>query len=155
MKIGLTLPSMVAGLTRDVVLDWCRRIDAGPFSSLACGERITSPNQEIMVTMAAAAAITERVRLALTLIILPMHSPVLIAKQAATLDVLSGGRVTLGVGIGGRGEDYRSVGAPFEGRIKRLRAGGATMRRGWGRRPPVPRAPPRRPPPRQPGRPAI
>jgi alkanesulfonate monooxygenase SsuD/methylene tetrahydromethanopterin reductase-like flavin-dependent oxidoreductase (luciferase family) len=155
MKIGLTLPSMVAGLTRGSVLDWCRRIDAGPFSSLACGERITYPNQEIMVTMAAAAAVTERVRLVFTVVILPMHSPVLIAKQVATLDVLSGGRVTLGVGIGGREEDYRSVGAPFEGRIKRLGTGVRTMRRIWAGEPPFPGAAPVGPTPVQPGGPEI
>ena len=61
MKIGMNLPVMVPGLDRDCILEWCRRIDAGPYSTLASGERIVFPNPEIMVTLAAAAAATERV----------------------------------------------------------------------------------------------
>lgn len=132
MKIGMNLPVMVPGLDRATILEWARRIDAGPYSSVAAGERITFPNPEIMVTMAAAAAVTERVRIALTVIVLPMHSPVLIAKQVATLDVLSGGRVTLGLGVGARVEDYRAVDAPFEGnRLKRMEEQIVRMRRVW------------------------
>jgi hypothetical protein len=55
MKIGMNLPVMVPGLDRDCILEWCRRIDAGPYSTLASGERIVFPNPEIMVTLAAAA----------------------------------------------------------------------------------------------------
>jgi alkanesulfonate monooxygenase SsuD/methylene tetrahydromethanopterin reductase-like flavin-dependent oxidoreductase (luciferase family) len=132
MKIGMNLPVMVPGLDRQTILEWARRIDAGPYASLAAGERITFPNPEIMVTMAAAAAVTERVRLALTVIVLPMHSPVLIAKQIATLDVISGGRVSLGVGIGARVEDYRAVGAAFDtARLRRMEQQVALMRRVW------------------------
>ena len=132
MKIGMNLPVMVPGLDRDTILAWARRIDAGPYSSLAAGERITFPNPELMVTMAAAAALTERVRLALTVVVLPMHSPVLMAKQIATLDVISQGRVTLGLGIGARIEDYRAVGAPFDSRrMRRMEEQIALMRRVW------------------------
>jgi alkanesulfonate monooxygenase SsuD/methylene tetrahydromethanopterin reductase-like flavin-dependent oxidoreductase (luciferase family) len=131
MRIGLTLPTMVPDLDRDVMLEWMRRIDTGPFSSLAAGERISFPNQELMVTMSAAAAVTSRVRLVTTIVILPMHSAVLIAKQAATIDVLSGGRLTLGIGVGGREEDYRAVGASFERRPQRMEEQVATMRRVW------------------------
>ena len=132
MKIGMNLPVMVPGLDRDTILEWARRIDAGPYNSLAAGERITFPNPEIMVTMSAAAAVTERVRLAFTVIVLPLHSPLLMAKQIATLDVLSGGRVTLGLGVGGREEDYRALGAPFDRkRLRRMEASIALMRRAW------------------------
>jgi alkanesulfonate monooxygenase SsuD/methylene tetrahydromethanopterin reductase-like flavin-dependent oxidoreductase (luciferase family) len=132
MKIGMNLPVMVPGLDRDLVLEWARRIDAGPYSSLAAGERITFPNPEVIVTMSAAAAVTERVRLALTVIVLPMHSTVLMAKQLATLDVISGGRLTLGIGVGAREEDYRAVGVPFEKkRMTRMEHQLALMRRTW------------------------
>jgi alkanesulfonate monooxygenase SsuD/methylene tetrahydromethanopterin reductase-like flavin-dependent oxidoreductase (luciferase family) len=155
VKIGLTLPTMVPGLDRGTVLDWCRRIDRGPFSSLAAGERITFPNQELMVTMAAAAAVTERVRLVFTVVVLPLHSPLLIAKQVATLDVLSGGRVTLGVGVGGREEDYRAAGAPWDGRVRRLGEQVGLLRRAWAGAIVVPDAAPVGPPPCQPGGPEI
>ncbi len=132
MKIGMNLPVMVPGLDRGTVLEWARRVDAGPYASLAAGERITFPNPELLVTMSAAAAVTEHVRLALTVVVLPMHSPVLLAKQIATLDVLSAGRVTLGLGIGARVEDYRAVGAAFEPRrLPRMEQQIALMRRVW------------------------
>jgi alkanesulfonate monooxygenase SsuD/methylene tetrahydromethanopterin reductase-like flavin-dependent oxidoreductase (luciferase family) len=128
----MNLPVMVPGLDRDLILDWCRRIDAGPYSSLAAGERITFPNPEIMVTVSAAAAITTRVRLALTVIVLPMHPTLLMAKQIATLDVISGGRVSLGVGVGAREEDYRALDRPFTpGRLAHMERQVALMRRAW------------------------
>ncbi len=132
MKIGMNLPVMVPGLDRSTVLEWARRIDAGPYSSLAAGERITFPNPELLVTMSVAAAATERVRLALTVVVLPMHSAVLMAKQIATLDVLSAGRVTLGLGIGARIEDYNAVGAAFAPRrLAQMEQQIALMRRVW------------------------
>ena len=132
MKIGMNLPVMVPGLDRDLILEWSRRVDAGPYASLAAGERITFPNPEMMVTLAAAAAVTERVRLAFNVLVLPMHSAVLIAKQVATLDVISAGRVTLGVGVGGREEDYRAVGVVCdEKRLGRLEEQVGLMRRAW------------------------
>jgi alkanesulfonate monooxygenase SsuD/methylene tetrahydromethanopterin reductase-like flavin-dependent oxidoreductase (luciferase family) len=132
MKIGLHLPVMAPGLDRDLILEWSRRIDAGPFSTLAAGERINFPNPEITVTLSAAAAVTERVEICYGVLVLPMHSAVLIAKQVATLDVLSGGRVCLGVGVGGREEDYRAVGAPFDKtRWRMLERKVEVMRRAW------------------------
>lgn len=132
MKIGMNLPVMVPGLDRAAVHEWSRRIDAGPYSSLAAGERITFPNPETMVTLATAAALTERVRIAFSVLVLPMHNPIRIAKQVATLDVLSSGRVSLGVGVGGREEDYAAVGAEYDKSIwKRMEEQVAVMRRAW------------------------
>jgi alkanesulfonate monooxygenase SsuD/methylene tetrahydromethanopterin reductase-like flavin-dependent oxidoreductase (luciferase family) len=132
MKIGMNLPVMVPGLDRDLILEWSRRVDAGPYASLAAGERITFPNPEMMVTLAAAAAVTVRVRLVFNVLVLPLHSAVLIAKQVATLDVLSAGRVTLGVGVGGREEDYRALGVRLEERrLGRLEEQVGLMRRAW------------------------
>lgn len=132
MKIGMNLPVMVGGLGRDAMLEWSRRIDTGPFSSLAAGERITFPNPEVMVTLSAAAAVTERVRIVFSVLVLPMHNPVRIAKQVATLDVLSQGRVTLGLGVGGREEDYAAVGAEYDKTLwRRLGEHVDLMRRAW------------------------
>ena len=152
----MNLPVMVPGLDRRAILEWSRRIDAGPFSSLAAGERITFPNPELMVTMAAAAAVTERVRLVLTVLVLPMHSAALKAKQVATLDVISGGRVTLGVGVGARVEDFRAVGARFDGsRTARLERQVALLRRIWAGEPVEPGMMPIEPRPIQSGGPPI
>ena len=132
MKIGMNLPVMVPGLNRDRILEWSRRIDAGPYASLAAGERITFPNPEVMVTLSAAAAVTERVQITFCVLVLPMHNAVRIAKQVATLDVISAGRVTLGVGVGGREEDYVAVGAEYDKRLwGRMEEQVAIMRRAW------------------------
>jgi len=155
MKIGMTLPTMVPDLNRTVLLEWMRGIDQGPYSSLAAGERLAFPNQEMMVTMAAAAAVTERVRLAFTLVVLPLHSTLLMAKQLATMDVLSGGRVTVGIGVGGREEDYRVAGASFAKRLTRMEEQVALMRRAWAGERVLDGVAPIGPAPVQPGGPEI
>jgi alkanesulfonate monooxygenase SsuD/methylene tetrahydromethanopterin reductase-like flavin-dependent oxidoreductase (luciferase family) len=132
MDIGINLPVMVPGLDRDAILEWSRRIDSGPYSSLAAGERITFPNPEITVTLSAAAAVTQRVRIFFDVLVLPLHSAVLKAKQLATLDLISGGRLVLGVGAGAREEDFRAVGAPFgDRRLAQLEKQVEVMRRVW------------------------
>lgn len=132
MKVGLNLPVMVPGLDRDSILEWARRIDEGPFSSLCAGERVNFPNPEMLVTLSAAAAVTRRVKIFPTVLLVPMHPPVLTAKRIATLDLISGGRVVLGVGVGARIDDYTAAGAVFDDRkLRRLEAGVALMRKVW------------------------
>ena len=132
MKIGMNLPVMVPGLDRDAILEWSRRIDAGPFSHIAAGERIAFPNPEIMVTLSAAAAVSSRARIFSNVLVLPMHNAVLKAKQLATLDVISGGRLSVGVGAGARAEDFAAVGATFgKRRLTQTEEQVALMRRVW------------------------
>src|SRR3954454_2407306 len=156
MKIGIALPTMVAGTTRDVLLEWMRRIDAGPFSVLGCGERVTYPNLDMMSTLAVAAGATERVMLEATVSVLPMHSAVHVAKQSATIDVLSGGRFVLGVGVGGRDDDYCSYDAPTGRKHARLDEQIARIRAVWRGEPPFDGAQPVGPAPvQQPGPPIL
>jgi alkanesulfonate monooxygenase SsuD/methylene tetrahydromethanopterin reductase-like flavin-dependent oxidoreductase (luciferase family) len=131
MKIGLCMPYMVRDYDRARIKNWATKIDNGPFSSLSCGERITGHTYEMRAILAAAAAITERVRIIPALYVLPMHSAVLSAKEIATLDVISNGRVAVTVGVGGRPNDYRAVGAPFEKRHQRMDDQVAEMKRVW------------------------
>ena len=105
--------------------------------------------------LAAAAALTRRVRIFATVFVLPMHDPVWLAKQVATLDVLCGGRFVLGVGAGAREEDYRSVGASFARRHARMAEAVATLRRIWGGEPAFPGTNPVGPRPLQAGGPPI
>lgn len=153
----MNLPVMVPGLSRDLILEWARRIDAGPFSSLAAGERITFPNPELVVTLSAAAAVTERVRITPNVVVLPLHSAVQKAQELATLDVISDGRLTVRVGAGARPEDFRAVGTPLpEKPLTRLEEQVAVMRRVWRGEPVVKGAlRPVEPFPVQPGGPAI
>lgn len=155
MEIGLTLPSFVRGVDRAAILDWCRRIDDGPFASVSVGERIAYPNHELVATLAFAAAATERVRIVSTVAVLPSHDAVRFAKQMATIDVLSGGRLTVGVGVGGRESDYLAVGIPFARRFDRLDEQVATLRDVWHGKTVVDGIPPIGPEPGQPGGPPI
>jgi len=131
MKIGVCMPYMTRDYDRARILNWARKIDQGPFDSLSCGERMTGHTFEMNSILAAAAAVTERVRIVYSLYVLPMRSAVMSAKEAATVDVISGGRVSVTVGVGGRPNDYRAVGAPFDHRHQRLDDQVAEMKKVW------------------------
>lgn len=132
MKIGICLPYMKAGLTREDYIDWFTRVDEGPFHSVSCGERIHGPTYDMRVVLSAAAMATQRVEITPTLYVLPMHNATRVAKEIATLDILSGGRVKqIVVGYGGREKDYEAVGATFQGRYGRMDRQIQTMRQVW------------------------
>ncbi len=155
MKIGLCLPYMKAGLTREDYLTWFRHIDQGPFHSISCGERILGPTYDMRVLLSAAAAVTERIEINTTLYVLPMHNAVRAAKEIATLDVMSNGRLTVTVGYGGRELDYKAVGAEYRGRHARMDEQVATMRSIWSQQPPFEGVDPVGPVPAQAGGPRI
>jgi alkanesulfonate monooxygenase SsuD/methylene tetrahydromethanopterin reductase-like flavin-dependent oxidoreductase (luciferase family) len=111
MGVGMTLPVMEPHIGPDRLQEWARLIDAGPFSSLAFGERIAFDNPDALTLLGAVAAWTERVRIVTTVIVPQLHDPVLLAKALATGDRLCGGRLSVGLGVGGREEDYEAVGA--------------------------------------------
>ena len=120
MEIGLALPQMAADYRPTSTLDWARGIDAGPFSSVSAGERVTFTNPEMVTALAACAAVTERVRIFANLWVLPQHAMAMVAQQIGTLDQISAGRLEVAVGVGGREEDYRALGASFAGRHQAL-----------------------------------
>ncbi len=131
MRLSMTLPTMAGGIDRGLLRAWCQAVDEGPFHALAVGERIGFDNLEMHTTLTFAAAATERVRLASTLTILPMYATAWAAKSLATLDVVSGGRLDLVVGIGGRRHDYDRAERSFAGRHQRLDDQVAELRRIW------------------------
>ena len=131
MDVGVALPQMTQGLDRDTIAAWCATVDAGPFASVSAGERITYDNLDGFSLCSAAAVLTERVRVFLNAVILPWHSPALIATQLASIDVLSGGRLDVALGVGVREQDFAAVGVPMEGRFGRLDRGVAELRRLW------------------------
>jgi alkanesulfonate monooxygenase SsuD/methylene tetrahydromethanopterin reductase-like flavin-dependent oxidoreductase (luciferase family) len=155
MEIGIALPTMAPGYGHATTVDWARGIDAGPFSSVSTGERISFDNQDWTAALAAAAAVTQRVRVIANVVVLPLHPTVEVAKQAVALDQLSNGRFTLGVGVGGREHDYRCLGAPFARRHARLDEQVAELRRLWAGEPPFEGADPVGPPPVQAGGPPL
>jgi alkanesulfonate monooxygenase SsuD/methylene tetrahydromethanopterin reductase-like flavin-dependent oxidoreductase (luciferase family) len=121
MDVGVGLPSTIPGVGRDQLLEWARRAEARGFSSLGTIDRIVYDNYEPLIALAAAAAVTERIRLATTILIAPYRANgALVAKQAASVDRLSNGRLVLGVAVGGREDDYDASGVDFHTRGRRL-----------------------------------
>ena len=126
------MPVMEPDLDAGVLRRWARGIDEGPFASLCWGERIAFDNPEALTLLGALAAWTERVPLVTTVVVPQLHDPVRLAKSLATGDVLSGGRLTVGVGVGGRREDYLAVGAdPSTQTIRDMADRVAIMKKIW------------------------
>src|SRR5688572_23094849 len=154
MDLAMTLPTMLPQ-GRSEILAWCRGVDEGPWSSLAVPERITYTSHALTVQLSAAAALTERVRLWSTLYVLPARNAGLVAKEIASIDRLCDGRLTVGVGVGGREHDYRAIGGDFSRRWQRMDDQVAEMRRIWAQEPPFEGADPIGPPPVQAGGPPF
>jgi alkanesulfonate monooxygenase SsuD/methylene tetrahydromethanopterin reductase-like flavin-dependent oxidoreductase (luciferase family) len=117
MKLGIGLPQMMPwGLDRGLFLEWARRADEVGFHSLGTLDRPNYDSWEPLVTLAAAAAVTERIRLATSILQLSNRNETLVAKQAAAVDQLSGGRLDLGVAPGMREDDFGVFGAELSER---------------------------------------
>jgi alkanesulfonate monooxygenase SsuD/methylene tetrahydromethanopterin reductase-like flavin-dependent oxidoreductase (luciferase family) len=120
VNIGVGLPTTVPGASGELVLDWARQAEAGPYSSVAVLDRVVYDSFEPFAALAAAAGATERIRLATMIAIGPLRSTALLAKQAASVHGLSGGRLTLGLAVGARTEDYEAAGVGHRGRGRKL-----------------------------------
>ena len=132
MDIGIGLPSTIPGTQRDQILAWAPRAEERGFHSLATLDRLVYPGYEPMVVLGAAAAITNRIRLVTDILLAPLRgNGALLAKQAASLDALSNGRLTLGLGIGGRDDDFDAAGIPFERRGRQMDELLEEMKRVW------------------------
>ena len=117
MQVGIGLPNAVPGTTGAQLREFAHRADQAGFSSLGTIDRIAYPNLEPLVSLAAAAAVTERIKLATTILIAPYRvNAVLVAKQAASIHQVSDGRMVLGIAVGGRQDDYDVSGVDFESR---------------------------------------
>ena len=120
MRIGIGLPTTTPGASGGLLLDWARQADAGPFSSIAVLDRLVYDSVDPFVALGAAAAVTGRVRLATMITIGPLRSPAMLAKQASSVNLVADGRLTLGLGIGARLDDYAAAGADHRDRGARL-----------------------------------
>src|SRR5919106_1639558 len=120
MRIGIGLPNTVPGAPGRLLVDWAARAEARGFSALATLDRIAYPSYESLVTLAAAGAVTERIGLMTNILLSPTRNPILLAKEAASVDQLSGGRLTLGLGVGTRRDDFVASQQAWENRGKRF-----------------------------------
>jgi alkanesulfonate monooxygenase SsuD/methylene tetrahydromethanopterin reductase-like flavin-dependent oxidoreductase (luciferase family) len=104
--VGIGLPSALPGVEVGLVTTWARAADEGPFASVGAVDRIVYECLEPLVALSAAAAVTERVELVTSILIAPLRETSTVVKQVLSLQALSRGRLTLGVAIGARGDDY-------------------------------------------------
>lgn len=132
MDVGIGLPNAVPDTAGRTLIDWARLADEAGFSTLGTIGRLVYPNAEELISLAAAAAVTSRIRLTTSILLAPLHAnTALFAKQAATLDRISDGRLVLGLGIGGREDDFAVSGLTMAARGRRFDEQLTTMKRIW------------------------
>ncbi|MQF86240.1 MAG: LLM class flavin-dependent oxidoreductase [SAR202 cluster bacterium] len=131
MEIGIALPKLIPANKGDIVVDWAIRADEGPFSSLAQIDRLVYGNHDVLTVMAAAAAVTSRVRLMPTVLVAPLRNAAIMAKQVSSIDSISGGRFVLGIGVGSRPDDFAASGAEMKNRGRHMEQQIEEMRKIW------------------------
>jgi alkanesulfonate monooxygenase SsuD/methylene tetrahydromethanopterin reductase-like flavin-dependent oxidoreductase (luciferase family) len=128
MKIGIALPAQVANVTRKDVLGFAQRAERRGLDSVWVLDRLIYPSLAPLPLLAAAAAVTERVRLGTSILLGPLWNPMLLAKEAATVQRLSDGRFILGMAMGARDADFEAAGVPIKTRPRRLEETVALLR---------------------------
>ena len=120
MRVGIGLPSAIPGTPGEHIVEWARRADDGPFSSVGVLDRIAYDSFDPLISLTAAAAVTSRIKLVTMVVIGPLRTVAVLAKEAASLNAVSGGRFVLGLGIGARADDYAVSGLETRDRGQRL-----------------------------------
>lgn len=131
MEIGIGLPAAIPDTPGTLILNWARKADLGPFSSLGLIDRLVYANYSPLIALTGAGAVTLRIRLMTTVLLTPLFNTSVLAKELASIDALTGGRLTLGVGVGARKDDFLAAPASFEGRGKKLDGQLDEFRRIW------------------------
>jgi len=131
MKVGIGLPNSLLDVEGPELVSWAQRSEQRGFTVLTTIGRIAYGSYEELITLAAAAAVTQRISLMPTVLVASPRQAVFLAKQAATLQVLSNGRFRLGLGIGGRDDDWLALGTGASDKGRRLEECISTCRAVW------------------------
>ena len=131
MQIGIGLPNTMLGATGQLLVDWARQAQERGFSSLATIDRIAYPSYDSLTALTAAAAVTDRIGLLTNVLLEPLYQPVHLAKVTACLDQISDGRLTLGLAVGSRPDDYQLTGRSFQDRGRRFDADLELLHQAW------------------------
>ena len=135
MKFGMGLPNQVRDIDPKLIPGWAARAERAGFSSLGTVGRYAYPGLADTVALAAAAAVTDRIELISNILIAPSWPASLLAKELAGIDGLSGGRLTIGLGLGGRPDDFPVDSLPVRGLGKRMDADLAAYHDIWAGKP--------------------
>ncbi|MBM3945627.1 MAG: LLM class flavin-dependent oxidoreductase [SAR202 cluster bacterium] len=131
MKIGVGLPATIPGIDGTLIVEWAKKAETLGFSTLGIVDRVVFPNHDPLSSLAAAAAVTSKIRLMTTVLLTPLYNEVLLAKQIATISSISRGRLTMGLGIGWRKDDFDETGNVYSGRGHRFEGQLQAMRAIW------------------------
>jgi alkanesulfonate monooxygenase SsuD/methylene tetrahydromethanopterin reductase-like flavin-dependent oxidoreductase (luciferase family) len=131
MEVGIGLPNSVLGASGTVFRDWARRAEERGFWGLSTIDRVAYPSYDSLTSLAVAAAATERIRLVTAILLGPLYPPALLAKTSATVAAISGGRLTLGLAVGGRADDFEVTDRPLHSRGRDLDAELELLHHAW------------------------
>jgi alkanesulfonate monooxygenase SsuD/methylene tetrahydromethanopterin reductase-like flavin-dependent oxidoreductase (luciferase family) len=141
VEIGVNVPNFGPGTDPGVLLAWARTVEGLGFDLLMVSDHVAitpdvagqypAPFYEPFTTLSWLAGVTDRVRLGTTVLVVPYRHPLLVARMAANLDALSGGRLVLGAGIGWAKQEFDALGVPFERRGKLTTEYLRTIRAAW------------------------
>lgn len=131
MQVGVGLPTTLSGASAELITTWARQADEGPFSSLGVLDRLIYDSYDPLVTLGLAAGVTQRIQLVTMIVISPLRQTAMLAKQAISLDALSGGRLTLGLALGARREDYERAEVDYGSRGRRFSEQLGALRAYW------------------------
>lgn len=148
MLLGVNVPNYGPGTDPGVLREWARIVEGLDFDLLMVSDHVVvTPDVAVryperffepFTTLAWLAGITTRVRLGTTVVVLPYRHPLLTARMAGNLDELSGGRLVLGVGVGGARQEFEALGVPFAERGRLTDEYLHTLRQEWGASPSIP-----------------
>jgi len=131
MDVGIALPNAIPGAPGSLQLTWARRAETSGFSTIAALDRVVDPSYDPLTVLAAAAGATSRVRLLTNVLLAPLRAPVMLAKEAASLDELCGRRLWLGLAPGLRVDDFAAAERGYADRFRRFDDALATLQREW------------------------
>ncbi|BBZ46722.1 LLM class flavin-dependent oxidoreductase [Mycobacterium parmense] len=131
MKIGIGLPNHVAGVPGPLITHWARRAERRGFDSVTTIDRLVYPSLDSVVALALAAGVTSDLALVTNVLLTPLYTPAVLAKQLASLADAAGDRLVVGIGVGSRADDYSAVGVEYADRGRVLDEQVPIMRRAW------------------------
>ena len=135
MRVGVGLPTTFPGVSGRLIVDWAQSAEAQGLGSLGVLDRVAYDGYDPLAALAAASAVTSRIQLVTMIVIAPLRNTALLARQSLSVHALSGGRLSLGVAVGARKDDYDAAGVDYSRRGRRLAEQLASIRDLWEQRP--------------------
>ena len=135
MRVGVGLPTTFPGVSGQLIVEWAQSAEAQGLGSLGVLDRVAYDGYDPLAALAAASAVTSRIQLVTMIVIGPLRNTALLARQSLSVHALSGGRLSLGLAVGARKDDYDAVGVDYHIRGRRLAEQLASIRDLWEQRP--------------------